>query len=66
MRGRRFASQCNRVFATEGYSESMAVNKLEDDVDKVLDNAFAMVGHLSFIKEQREAVQSELNSSYRP
>ena len=40
--------------------------KLEDDVDKVLDNDLAMLGHSSDINEQRGAVQSEgeLNSSY--
>ena len=27
VRGRQFASQCNCVFATEGYSESKAANK---------------------------------------
>ena len=39
--------------------------KLEGDVDKVLDNDLAMLGHSTVIKEQREAVQSKLNSSYR-
>ena len=33
--------------------------KLEDDVDKVLDNDLAMLGHSSDINEQRGAVQSE-------
>ena len=50
MRGRQFASQCNCVFATEGYSKAWQQIKLEGDVDKVLDNDLAMLGHPSVIK----------------
>ena len=57
MRGRQFASPCHRVFAIE----SNGVNELEDNVDQVLDNNFARLGHSSVI---REAVQSVLDSSY--
>ena len=57
MRGRQFASSCHRVFARE----SNGVTELEDNVDKVLDNNFARLGH-SFVI--REAVKSVLDSSY--
>ena len=38
--------------------------KLEGNVDNVLDDDLAMLRHSSAVKEQREAVQSKLNSSY--